>query len=63
MTLPKPEIFELKFQKSKRYKRLKILNFSEGKMAVNVDIDATNELKVRVYPVTFTPEEAEAWKE
>lgn len=52
-----PIISDMRFQKSKRYRRLKIVNYCEGDIRVMVDVDETALLTVTVFPATIEPTE------
>ena len=56
--LPKPDVFDVKFQEAKRYRRLKIKNYTGGEVKVIVDVDRTNTLIVTVFPSSINPQEA-----
>ena len=58
--LPKSIDSEMKFPKAKRYRRLKIRNYSTPQHKVMVDVDETNTLTVTVYPADFTREQEAA---
>lgn len=47
--------FEMKFQKPKRYRRLRILNYTRGAYRVMADVDNSNTLTVRVFPKDIEP--------
>lgn len=53
--LPKANISEMKFQKSKKYRRLRIENYSELKYNVMVDVDESNLLTIKVFPSDIDP--------
>lgn len=60
--LPRPEILEMKFQKVKRYRRIKIENYSDGKFRVLADVNSTNTLLIKVFPSSVEPYQLEGTK-
>ena len=48
--VPTPDTMEIKFPISKRYRRLKVVNYSNRTYKVMTDIDRTNTLVVYVFP-------------
>lgn len=45
-----PKIHTAEFKQSKRYKKLEIHNYMDGKAKVLVDVDPSNRLVVFVFP-------------
>lgn len=48
--LPEPAIAEAKFKKPKRYRHIRVVNYSGGAYNVFADVDETNRLTITVAP-------------